>query len=272
MKTVGDIAGTTDGLVSYTRRNRHRRQLPFDDLDCTDLTKRQRAVLASDWERRMYQEHLAVGAFALLTTELASVGCDPIVLSLVTRASSDEVAHAEVCRRLAEVFGGAPLTGQSRGVPKIPSHACENEAMRIVLHMIEMCCIGETLTTCFFSEVIARTTSEPLREILAFLLEDEIDHGRVGWAHLAGATSTERARVAAVLPTLIEGRIGWLSSAMQRSTRGDEQLEAYGYLMPSTIIDVYRRSLRDVVLPGFHDVGIDIGPAWRRARERDWLP
>jgi hypothetical protein len=135
-----------------------------------------------------------------------------------------------------------------------------------------MCCIGETLTTCFFAEAIARATSAPMREVLGFLLEDEIDHGRVGWAHLAGATQAERARIAAALPSLLERTVGWLPGAIRKAARGDEQLEKYGYLMPSTVIEVYQSSLRDVVLAGFDDLGIDVGPAWRYALEHGLLP
>jgi len=252
-------------LIAYTRRHRAHRAIAFNELTCADLTARQRAVLARDWQRRKQQEHLAVGAFAMLATELAADGCSEIVLSLVTRAASDEVAHAEVCGHLAEAFLGRPLPKREKGLPKLPPHTGLSVRDRGLLHLVEMCCIGETLTTCFFTESIARTTSAPMREALTFLLEDEIDHGRVGWAHLGDSTRAERARVSAALPTLLERTVGWLPVAIKRAVAGDEQLESYGYLRPSTVIDLYRTCLREVVLAGFDDLGIDIGPAVRHA-------
>lgn len=51
------------------------------------------AKVAESWNFRSKQEHLAVGAFSTIANELASEGCEPIVLSLVTRAANDEVRH-----------------------------------------------------------------------------------------------------------------------------------------------------------------------------------
>ena len=51
---------------------------------------------------------------------------------------------------------------------------------RVLLHVVEMCCMSETLTGVYFTEMLARTTDVVAREAIESLLEDEIDHGRVG--------------------------------------------------------------------------------------------
>ena len=83
-----------------------RRSVVWSELDAEALGKEGRRTVGATWLGRMKQEHLAVGAFALLARELAAEGCDPIVLSLVTRASCDEVRHAELCFGLAEAYSG----------------------------------------------------------------------------------------------------------------------------------------------------------------------
>ena len=61
------------------------------------------------------------GAFALLTQELAELGCEGAVLGLVARAASDEVRHAETCRRMAVATMGTQGVPRTwRGLPRIP--------------------------------------------------------------------------------------------------------------------------------------------------------
>jgi hypothetical protein len=248
-----------------------RRRIDFEELRRADLSAAERATLGRDWQRRMQQEYLAVGAFSLLATELAAVGCDDVVLSLVTRAACDEVAHADVCRRLADSFLDGKVVDRQAGLPNIPPHDDARPATRALLHVTEMCCIGETLTVCFFTDAIARTKVAAMREALLGLLEDEVDHARLGWAHLASIGRAERAEVAAAIPRMLERMVGWLPSAARNPGHGSERLEEYGYPMPSTIVEVYRRSLRDVVLGGFETIGVDLGPAHRYVRRSGML-
>ena len=78
------------------------------------------AKVAESWAYRAKQEHLAVGAFALITHELASVGCEPVVMSLVTRAANDEVRHAEICARMAACLTNQPFVPMRyRGTPNV---------------------------------------------------------------------------------------------------------------------------------------------------------
>jgi hypothetical protein len=247
------------------------RMIDYETLRTADLTPTERATLGRDWQRRMQQEYLAVGAFSLLASELASMGCEDVVLSLVTRAASDEVDHAEVCRSLAACFLDGNVAPRRPGLPNLPRYPGVSAAARALFHMIEMCCIGETLTVCFFTDAVARTQAPAMKQALLGLLEDEMDHARVGWAHLASVGRAERALVAPELPVMLERMVGWLGRAARDDSPGSERLEAYGYPMRATVVDVYRRSLRDVVLAGFDTIGIDIAPALRHARRTGML-
>ena len=125
----------------------------------------------------MRQEHLAVGAFALMTPELAGIGCEAAVLGLVARASADEVRHAEVCRRMAVIMLGEDQVPPAwRGLPKVPLQVGADARTRALRHVVEMCCLSETLTGAFFTEMHARATDAVARTVVESLLEDEIDH------------------------------------------------------------------------------------------------
>jgi hypothetical protein len=273
---AGDGVAMTDFTAFGSIGGGARRAIPWADLGAETLGDEGRRAVGATWLERMKQEHLAVGAFALLARELAEQGCDPVVLSLVTRASCDEVRHAEICRRFAvALLGPESVPASFRGLPKVPMHPDAPPSDRVLFHVVEMCCMSETLTGVYFTEMLARTTDAVAREAIESLLEDEIDHGRVGWAYLA-----ERARerttgdLAAALPAMLErtfhvvlGRAGDRGAARD----DDAKLESCGYLGPRAAADVYARALHDVILPGFEQLGVELGPAQALLRERRWL-
>jgi hypothetical protein len=252
-----------------------RRAIAWSELGAGALGREGRRTVGATWLERMKQEHLAVGAFALLARELAAHGCEPVVLSLVTRASCDEVRHAEICRRFAvELLGAAAVPASFRGLPRVPMHAGAPPGDRVLFHVVEMCCMSETLTGVYFTEMLARTTDDVAREAIESLLEDEIDHGRVGWAYLAGrARDGALHGLAEALPAMLERTFRGMLGSRQAAPDGDDdaRLETCGYLGRRAGVEVYRRALRDVILPGFDQLGVDLRPARARVRERRWL-
>jgi hypothetical protein len=240
-----------------------RRAIPWESFDTVALPSAQRAVVGDTWLERMKQEHLAVGAFALLAQELAQDGCDPAVLSLVTRAANDEVRHTEVCRRMAVAFlGESKVPARFHGLPKAPEHAQAKRDERVLLHVVEMCCLSETMTGVYFTEMLARAKQTAARVALESLLEDEIDHGRVGWAYLSTRARDRRLDgLAGALPSLLERTVGRALASAERSPENDGAMETYGWLGRSAALSTIQRALRDVIVPGFETLGVDLAVA-----------
>jgi hypothetical protein len=240
-----------------------RRSIPWESFDRGALASDARSVVGDTWRERMKQEHLAVGAFALLAQELAEDGCDPIVLSLVTRAANDEVRHTEVCRRMAvALLGEAEVPARLHGFPKVPQHPQSSREERVLLHVVEMCCVSETITGVYFTEMLGRASQPTARAALESLLEDEIDHGRVGWAYLS--TRARDARLdglAAALPALLERTVGRALRQAERSHEDDSAMEGYGWLGRTSALTSIRRALREVIVPGFETLGVDLSVA-----------
>jgi len=234
------------------------------------MTPQQREVVGTSWLHRMEQEHLAVGAFAHLTSELAALGCQPAILELAARAVSDEVRHARLCRDAAIAhLGPDRVPPFVRGTLELPVHAPEREHA-LVLLAAEMCCISETLTGAFLTEMLERAGTDEARTLVRALLSDEIDHGRIGWALLEDRRKRgmDLAFVAAALPGLLERQCADVIVPTQ--VTDDPALEAHGYLGPHASAYVYRTALAEIVLPGFAALGIDTSAARHRAAERGW--
>ena len=232
-----------------------------------------RARAAKSWHTRMQQEFLAVGAFAQLIHELAAEGCDPIVLQILTRAASDEVRHADICRKMAEGIQDSEIPTRWKGVPSIPKHTAATASTRVLLHMVEMCCLSETFTGVFLTEMLGRMPEGSPRMAVESLLEDEIDHGRVGWAYLASrACAKETDGLEDALPTMLERTMGRVMTyAAKHPEADDTAMEAVGYLGTSASAAIHSRTLRDVILPGLDECGVDVARLRRLAEQRGWV-
>jgi hypothetical protein len=262
-----------DSLDLKQVRDRKPREIPWDDLDPSVLSAPARAAIGEEWRARMVQEHLAVGAFAEITTELASTGCDTVVLALASRASSDEVRHADVCGRIATVLlGPASVTRRLRGVPKIPAHPGLEPSDRALLHVVEMCCLSETFTGVYLTEMLAKSTHPTMRAAIEYLLEDEIDHGRVGWAHLASRVRDGGgAVVEAALPSMLERTVADVMRAGEAARDERPVADGYGQIGLKEAASIFSATLDDVILPGLEACGIDARGARDFAQARGWL-
>ena len=229
--------------------------------------------VAESWNYRSKQEHLAAGGFSLLAHELADLGCEPRVLSLVTRAANDEVRHSEICARMWFALCGKEfIASRFQGTPNLSMYAHETASTRAVLHAIEMCCLSETITSVAFTEMLSRTTHPVARLVVQSLLADEIDHGQVGWACVADHASRGFEAVEPHLPALFVRvlRAG-LKPAEINDAADDPAYEQWAYLAPKTIASIYLRTLDEVILPGFAHFGIDTSSAMAALHRESWF-
>ncbi len=248
-----------------------RREIPWEAHSAPDLDEGQRRIVGNAWLSRMKQEHLAVGAFARLTHEVAESGGEPVVLSILARAVSDEARHAGICGRHAALFlGEAAVPSRLRGVPHVPTHVGVDPRARTLLHVVEMCCFNETFTAVGFTHMLERARNPATRAALESLLADEIDHSRVGWAHLATAHREEWGAdiVAEALPQILSRTVGRVIEATKAApgAEDDPALAAHGHLGPTETARIYRETLAKVVFPGLAEAGVPIGDAREQAR------
>lgn len=205
------------------------------------------------------------------STRLPGVNANTVVLALVTRAASDEVRHREVCQRLAAEFLGASVPTGFRGVPTIPRHPGVSPADRALLHLVEMGCLSETLTGAYLTQMLARATNRAMRAAIGSLLQDEIDHGRLGWAHLAAcARDGTAACVGPALPAMLERTMGGVMRAPSPSAPSDRVLAAYGQIPLHEAKECFAETLRDVILPGFATLGVDLAAARAHVAAGGW--
>lgn len=233
--------------------------LSGEDPTIDALEPQLRSTIGAEWQRRAEVELTAAGLSALLLRALLIDRAAPEVCELAANAVGEEMLHARICQRVAErylarelpwpqarqvddgVFGDAP--------PPI------NRLLSLVLH----CCVNETLATVCLREGLKRAESPTVKAATRQLLQDDLNHARIGWAHLGSpfVSADAKLHVAKALPTLLRlGRDGWLDEP-----RAPIDAPAHGVFGSERFPSLFQSAISDLILPGFEHVGVDTRPA-----------
>ena len=224
------------------------------------------ALVASTCTRRASLELHGAAAFTVVTQDLIDLRADVRIVDLSARAIAEEVRHAEIYRELAKSVGAdVPLPrAEPIAIPKYEGASAADERM---LRVIAMCSINETMACSFLELCLAGATVPRVREALREVLEDEIEHARIGWAYLGSPDvgARERRVVEAALETLL--RVQWTTWREQIATLPDFECPAYGCPSGASITRASIASMRELVLPGFARAGVDTSRAehWVRS-------
>jgi hypothetical protein len=250
--------------TSYTdllrRRGQQLAKMPEHDAVIVAMEPALRRMVGSTWERRAHEELKASMAFAVLARELLEVGAPPDAMARVARAVADEVRHAELLRALAsrvleEDVGWPPAVH----VETTPLGA--NPRVTASLHAVALCCVNETIAGVFIEASRDVATSPSARIVLGLILADEVEHGRAGWAYLSSVRGERPVREA------VQNQLGsivqtvaacWFDDAAITLPKGAPE---HGLLSNEDTHRCVVTALRDLVIPGFVQLGFDVSDA-----------
>jgi hypothetical protein len=236
------------------RRRRHVVELPEQDPVIDAMPADLRRDVGVTWERRAHEELKVATAFAVLTRELLETGADPRVLAGVSRGVNDEVRHAEVCRTLAARYRGADVAWPPE-VGIEPSPRTDERRLRTAFHAVSMCCVNEAIASAFLDISLAGARSPSARAAVGELLADEVEHARLGWVFLATQPEGVRAAVEANLLTLVKPVWQcWWDATQVTLVEGAPE---HGLPSVGATRDCAASALREIVLPGFAEIGFD---------------
>jgi hypothetical protein len=226
-----------------------------EPLDVSSLPVGDIARIGKYWARRAEAELTTGVVFANLGVALLAQSVTPEVAFLVARAYSDEVRHAEVCRRVAMRYLGTELPlPKPRHVEK-PTGSPSQARLAATLHLVLNCCFNEAVAMVFLRTCLDQAENGLVRLALRELMREEVDHCRLGWAHLSSAavSDADRAAVTRALPGFIDGtRTLWLTDAEHGVPRG------HGALALPDLERVVEEALADLILPGLEHCGVRV--------------
>jgi hypothetical protein len=270
----------TDRLAAFTEETRlapehrrlmdaHHRPVDWSASTAADLPPKLRAGLADLWRARMISEHRSIGIFSLYTLDLLGAGAPAEIVSLSCRASLDEVRHAELFAKLAELYSGqreAP-PGGIPGMPDDPEMPIHHQVAREALHL---CVCSESFSAASLSELHARSSDPAVKAALGNVIADEIHHARMGWVliarMLAEPNSGEiKARLQAELLPMFDGFVkdifGDPTKIPAPSLTGEDRTiaEAHGYIPLRDEYEIFRSVAEEVWIPGLAGLGFASG-------------
>jgi hypothetical protein len=240
---------------SLSRARPHRIVLP-DDATVDRLSDLTRRAIADHWIHRATSELRVAVAFEALRPRLRDVGAVDVVLALADKAVDDERRHGELCLRLAARYGGREVAPPDPKGDFLPNFGTADEPTEVSLLVVGMCCINESIASEWIRSCFRLATAPIAIAANKAHLQDEIDHARLGWAHLSSrAVSPALKRtLRAWVPRLLRANVAeWKKKDAYLPPEG---VSAHGHLRAADHDDVIDVAVRDVVLPGLVHVGL----------------
>jgi hypothetical protein len=233
-------------------------RIPWHDPSLQALPDPLRVAMAKHWARRARSEARVGQSLLALVPRVRAVGGSPVVLHWLEVAGQDEAVHSELCRRLAESYAGERVEPVEARPVTLPEFGCEDERLEVLLLVTGTCCINETLATAWLEANVAQARAPIARAANRLHLRDEIDHARLGWAHLASPAVDEdlREALADCVPRLLAANLAvWLRADDFTPPEG---VPGHGVCAHADTVTIIERALQEVVLPGFHHVGVRV--------------
>ena len=216
------------------------------------LDGEQRARVAAYWWQRAEGEITSWVGFQHVLADLRAEGSPEPVIELAERAVEDEYKHALFCRDWAAHFGHEvaemPSPRSTEPITFRGASEADNRLLRIAL-----CCLTETVGCFILRHVRPTLKDKDLRELNRLHMADELQHSRVGWAHLASMSAEKKATLRRWLPALLK-----ISerSCCTGPEQDFEELVPFGYFTPRLLRAAYDQALAEVILPGLEHLGL----------------
>jgi hypothetical protein len=268
------LSGTPLEAEHHRVMRRRPAPIPWAASTAESLEPAERARLAGTWMRRSEAEYLAISTFSVLAIDLVAAQAPADVISLCLRAGIDEIRHAELCIRMAQIYSceqKLPPPAMS-SLPDDPSRPKLHQALA---NTMLVSCVSETYATTVLSATRDLTVDPTALAVLTSIYSDEVMHARLGWSYLRYAIELGGQGVidaaAAMLPRALRG----VANVVERERPiGDvtPAVRDHGLMTPAEERVIFSTCVREVLVPGFEALGIpvgsavdDFGDAWARA-------
>ena len=234
----------------------HSIAIPWHASTAAQLSEPERALLAQTWLRRAAAEYFAISTFSEFATDLVAAMAPADILSLCLRIGIDEVRHAELCVRMAEIYSGAkhvPPFGRS-----VPEPSARPERHHALANA--MMCVSETHSAAVLAATRNLTTDPTAHAVITVMLADEVTHSQMGWSYLRHAIDAGGASVIAaaaeMVPDVLRGLIADVEERPDVAIT--DAVRAHGVMSRAEERRVVWTCVTDVLVPGFAALGIPI--------------
>ncbi len=226
-------------------------RLPWDTLDpkrhSPAAVQKGRRV----WTMAAFQEHRTGAACAATLEALIRTRAPIDLVAMAARFPVDEMAHVEMCARIAQTLGGPMrLVYDVERVIFQPSSKLPAR-LRCAELVVRNFCVGEAVSIPIL-RASAKAASHPLlRAALSRIAKDEAAHGRFGFLYLDWVdeqlSDDDRAHLSAAARDEIKKvERNWVAAVGQPADEEDES-ETLGWMDRARYLKVARRAMDECV-------------------------
>ncbi|MDB4963837.1 MAG: hypothetical protein JWP01_3836 [Myxococcales bacterium] len=257
------LSGTPLESEHHRLMRRRTVHIPWTETTAEKLTDAERARLAATWMRRSEAEYLAVSTFSVLAIDLVAARAPADVLSLCLRAGIDEIRHAEMCIRMAQIYSGKQNLPPP-GMSSLPDDPTRPKLHQALANTMLVSCVSETYATTVLSATRDLTTDPTAQAVLTSIYSDEVMHARLGWSYMRHAIEIGGQGVidaaAAMLPRALRG-VANVVEAERPVGEVTTAVRTHGLMTPAEERVIFSTCVREVLVPGFEALGIPVGSA-----------
>jgi hypothetical protein len=234
----------------YRRMRPEVEAMPWGTLDPSRYSPEMVLEARRSWTLAAFQEHRTGAACAATLEALIAARAPLDLVAVATRFPLDELAHVEMCARLAtELGGGTRLFHEPEVLVPKPAQTLSPLVYAAEL-VVRVFCVGEAISIPLLRGTAQASTHPLVRAVLERIVKDEAAHGRFGWlfldwalemcdddaqAHLAAAASDEMGKLVR----------NW--DAIKPGKAPLDEVHALGWMESQAYIDLARKSLETEV-------------------------
>jgi hypothetical protein len=149
-------------------------------------------LVARAWLFDAQHEHAAIASFARFAIQLLAIGAPPRFVEGAVRAASDEREHATLFFGLAQAHGGRAL---GPGPLDTTGVLGSTDVIAIVVATVREGCIAESISAMQLARAQTYATDPALRDALARVVAQELEHVELAWSFVAWAYARGDARL-----------------------------------------------------------------------------
>jgi hypothetical protein len=220
------------------------------------------------WAFRAGAELDASARFARLAITLARAEANAIVIDMARSAAADELRHHARCCELARRFATVPPPLDQRTAAPLRGDGSRGAREQVLVETVAMGCVTETLSTALLIEIRENAIDDHVADVVGEILEDEVDHSRLGWAHLAAeAGRGDVGFLAPLLPAMLGHTVHEEIFGADDDSAHPE-VAGLGGLARAERRSIFVATMTEVVFPGLRRYGVDTaaGESWLAAR------
>jgi hypothetical protein len=228
-------------------------QLPWGSLELTALSQAERDAARRGWTDLALQEYGAAASQANVLRLVVRARAPLDVSAMLANFPLDELAHTEICARMAAELGGSvPIAYRTEAVFPGPCAEAGSPRVDAATAVAWEFCVGETLSLGLLKSHHRHATHPLIRAVWGRLAKDEAAHARFGWVFLRWAMDAldqhERGQVVATVERAV-ARVGELDAkVLSLPPEAFVHVGVFGGLGRDAYLAETRRVLEDEVV------------------------